>query len=692
MSRRSAVNTLGHVALALPLALVGFFALFTTFRDWDDEGYFALSLRAFVDGKPLYDDVYTQYGPFYYEVVGGLGAAFGIPFTTDWARYLTLGAWTGAALLVGAVVTMLSGRLVLGLSAQMVAFATCGVLVNTPLHPTGLILLMLGVAAAGVVALDSGRDRLAAVGIGVATAAIVLTKPNVGGFLVIGLTASCAIALARTDTRRTVTAVAVTVGAAAIPVVLMWDRVALYSTRAFLATLVASLVAIGVHAALTGPHGARVDVLSLVRLGSASAGVTAGCVLAIVLVHGTSLEGLLRGLVLEPLALSDAYYVPIEVPFGSAALALALSVVGILAPLVGRRFESRAVVALVAIALIVALAGSIALLAEHAGLLVGIKIEGRGALDALVGAGGAPWLLFGGAAAAAGLAGFAAPRPRWLPVAAGLARIAVGLAGWLALAGESELEGLMLPLSVAWLALVAPAGVQLSERGRFSRLVLVMVAVLQTAMVYPVGGSQAQLAVLLLVVTLGIVVSDGLVELRDAAGPSTARRMGISVAAVAVATVSLARPIVVEGWREGRVVYRSSAPLAVPGSSRLRLEPELAADLRALVGDVEIRCSALIGYPGLGSLHLWSGIDPVTELNPGHWMELLDTSEQQRIVDALAARPRRCAVWNETVYRHWMRGRPAAEGPLVDYVDGFEPVARYGRYEVRVDGSPEGGS
>jgi hypothetical protein len=47
-------------ALAVAFAVVEYFELFTHFRDYDDEGYIALSVREFVAGGSLYGDVYSR--------------------------------------------------------------------------------------------------------------------------------------------------------------------------------------------------------------------------------------------------------------------------------------------------------------------------------------------------------------------------------------------------------------------------------------------------------------------------------------------------------------------------------------------------------------------------------------------------------------------------------------------------------
>src|SRR5262245_50046453 len=60
------------------------------FAYWDDEGFFMRALQGFLDGSPLYDETYTQYGPFYYLVAGAGHRLTGLPVTHDGSRLVML--------------------------------------------------------------------------------------------------------------------------------------------------------------------------------------------------------------------------------------------------------------------------------------------------------------------------------------------------------------------------------------------------------------------------------------------------------------------------------------------------------------------------------------------------------------------------------------------------------------------------
>ena len=67
-------------------AVAAYLALFTQFAGYDDEGTLLVTLKAFAHGDILYRDIYSAYGPFYYELFGGLFALTGHAVTTDASR------------------------------------------------------------------------------------------------------------------------------------------------------------------------------------------------------------------------------------------------------------------------------------------------------------------------------------------------------------------------------------------------------------------------------------------------------------------------------------------------------------------------------------------------------------------------------------------------------------------------------
>jgi hypothetical protein len=47
-------------------------AMFSGFNAYDDEGSFLITLRDYVSGQSLYTQIFSIYGPLYYETMAGL--------------------------------------------------------------------------------------------------------------------------------------------------------------------------------------------------------------------------------------------------------------------------------------------------------------------------------------------------------------------------------------------------------------------------------------------------------------------------------------------------------------------------------------------------------------------------------------------------------------------------------------------
>ena len=102
-------------------AYLGYLWMFTGFAAYDDEGFMLGALRAFMSGQALYDKIDIQYGPFYFEFFGLLGA-LGVPFDHDSGRLVTLAVWLAIALLAGVAVFVFTRNLALGLCTQLITF------------------------------------------------------------------------------------------------------------------------------------------------------------------------------------------------------------------------------------------------------------------------------------------------------------------------------------------------------------------------------------------------------------------------------------------------------------------------------------------------------------------------------------------------------------------------------------------
>ncbi|MCU0880343.1 MAG: hypothetical protein MUF06_21440, partial [Pirellulaceae bacterium] len=177
--------TLGFVLAATALTwlavMAGAARLFSSFAWYDDEGYVMISVRSFLEGKPLYDETYTQYGPAQFAIVGGLHWLFDLPISHDITRLKTLVVWLAAAGLSALIVGRLSQSRWGALCAGVLAFLHLERLAMEPGHPQEICLLaMLGVLAASTWLDGRWNNTWLWSGIGLLAAVVLATKVNLG--------------------------------------------------------------------------------------------------------------------------------------------------------------------------------------------------------------------------------------------------------------------------------------------------------------------------------------------------------------------------------------------------------------------------------------------------------------------------------------------------------------------------------
>jgi hypothetical protein len=179
-------HILGWLWIAPLLAWIGRDLLFTSFMLYDDEGYILLSLRNFAEHGGLYDQVYSQYGPFFYAALDALRAGLGFVWDNTSARWFTLFNWVGASLISGLLVWRIRRLASAALFTGAGVFTLLWIMLQEPGHPGGFITLLVALAAwFGAECIRAGRPVVFAATLGTLGAVIALTKINVGAFLVI---------------------------------------------------------------------------------------------------------------------------------------------------------------------------------------------------------------------------------------------------------------------------------------------------------------------------------------------------------------------------------------------------------------------------------------------------------------------------------------------------------------------------
>lgn len=315
--RATALAWVMVAALAAVLALAACPLMLSVFQDYDDEGYVLLSVREFLRGRPLYDAVFSQYGPFYYLAAWLLAVPGGVPVTHDAAALVTAGVWVACSLLAGVSVLRLTGSLALGAGIQLVTFAHLFDLTYEAGHPQGLALVLV-MAAVCLASAGTGARSAACAGIGAVIGAALLTKVNVGVFLLLAF----ALTFAACTAGRLARAIVVVAGLAtlALPTLLMREHLSDAWGRDY--ALVVTLSALPVVVLHWGPPGGELGPRdwAATALGGAVVAVLAG---GFVLARGTSPEQLLDGVLLQHRHFAGTHFLPAPVADAGVAAAAA---------------------------------------------------------------------------------------------------------------------------------------------------------------------------------------------------------------------------------------------------------------------------------------------------------------------------------------------------------------------------------
>ena len=617
--------TLLYGLTAIGAVVAAFMAIFTWFANYDDEGTVLVTINAFAHGEPLYTNIFSPYGPFFFELFGGLFALTGQAVTTDASRFIVIVVWVATSFLLGLASQRLTGRLSLGLAGMIVSFAVLYALFPEPMHPHGLLVLLLAGFTLCVVYGPGRRPALLGGVAGALLAATLLTKINFGVYAIAGVVLAAAL-IAEPINRRPWLRWLLVAGFLAIPTAVMISDIREGWVHSFIALELLAGAAIAAAAWPLQPRRGE-EQRDLWRwLVGAAIGcvVAAAAIVALLLPLGTSASDLYRGLIEQPLNVRNVDPGPFETP----SQAIDWAVAALAAAVLTTRLRA-----------------------------------------------------------------WASGRPALWP---GLLRGAAGLTIWFTVAKQAPF-GLnpstnpdVLPMLLAWVAAVPPAGPPEPPFKRFLRVVLPAGAVAGVLGVYPVPGAQVGVASLMFVPVGALCLADALASLRAwsaAKGGLAPARFG---AAVGVAGAALAGMLalgqIVLPAASNAVTYAERPALPFGGARYVRLEPEQVEEYAGVVAFLkQHRCTQFVGYPNVDSIYLWSGITPPKPAAPGAWITAIDEGEQNRILAQMRATPRPCVIRNETVAGAWLKDRPPPDTPLVHYIfEDFETVAESGAFQLQL--------
>ena len=613
-----------YAITAITATVAAYFLIFTEFAPYDDEGTLLVTLKAFVHGDVLYRDVWSVYGPFYYELFGGLFALTGHAITTDASRTIVVVIWVGTSFLFGLAAQRLTGRLALGVTGMMAAFSTLTVLASEPMHPQGLCVLLLGAFVLLAASGPTGRIAWAGGACGALLAALMLTKVNLGIFAVAAVVVAAAMTVEPVHRRRWLRWLLV-VAFLALPAFVFERDFRLSWVRELFLLEALAATAVVVASRPVWPAREEGDGGTLRWVLAAAAGFVGAlvAVVAVIVLTGSTLADVYDGVVTQAMRIRDILMGALPFPPG-AALDWAIAAVA------------------------------------AAAMASGLRLAGRN-------------------------------KPSIWP---GLLRAAAGLVILLTVAhivpvalNPSASNPVVVPMLLAWVAAIPPAGVREPPYKRFLRVLLPALAIAETLQVYPVPSSQLGIAAVSFVPVGALCLGDAAVDLRawsKAKGASALQSFGATVGVLTVALPAMfaLNSIVLPGISSA-ILYPEQAKLTLPGAELMRLP---ASSVEAYIGLVDLlhrnRCSTFVGYPSVNSLYLWSGLEAPAPQIPNAWMYGLDRSQQQRVVDELRASPRPCAIRNEELAGPYLHGLPPPDTPLVNYVlNDFRPAAEVGPFE-----------
>ena len=350
------LSSLFLAALAM-CGLYAYYTIFALFSNYDDEGYILISLKFFFEGHALYDEVYSCYQPFFYIFNWLAFGLWGAPLCHDSIRFLTIALWLVGAALNAAIAHRLTSSAPLALIVLFLSMLHLTVFCVEPGHPQTLAYLLV----AAIVAMFAFMDRLPrtvfALATGFLLGLLLLTKINIGvyvllpvglvlaagttgiffvrlqavigaimialpvmlmrsrlanlamsipGVCAVALLACVVVALLAARSRKAILCAMAAAGVAAV--VLMWLQSPGFHMFYFAAIVTLSICSVVLLSHASRP-GIGIDHRAWIE-GILSGGTAIGVVLLVVILRGTSLQGILNGLFRIPLTQSSVFFFP----------------------------------------------------------------------------------------------------------------------------------------------------------------------------------------------------------------------------------------------------------------------------------------------------------------------------------------------------------------------------------------------
>ena len=625
-----AIEIAGVVATATLLGYIGFFAMFSKFEAYDDEGYWLISLRSFHLHGSLYHHTYSQCGPFFYEFWSAFYSLTGLPICPNTARAASLGAWILASTAIGISTWILTRRYLLGLLVQVATWILLFTLISEPLEPAGLAYVLVGGVMIGIALVARGARRVGMLTIGTLATALVMTKVNIG-LLVLAALVFAGLVCWPSERLRRARLVVGSLEVLAVGVVLTAQIIDQDWVFEYVIFVVACLAAMLAFVVTRNCSDERLTTNSLLWAGG-PAGITAVVICLGVIMNGTSPRQLIDGTILSQRGLAGIFHIRLPIHPVEVVFALLIASIGIAVALFSRR---DALARLVHSRL-----GGLARLAVGAWMIITVQ----------------PLYFLKYAL------GSAHP----IPYVHGISFLLAAPFIWVALIETSRDSEKAPSISLPRVALAAIAALGCYEA-------------------FPAAGSQLWWASIALMPIAALCLLDGITVIAHATNSKQSRlrstqRMGTAFIGILVAAL-LAGPVFALGPLRAR--YNETPALQAAGAHWIHLDPTQAHTFDRISATLKNRCTTFQGLPGLNTFYFLTGLEPPTDLNTTQWMNLLSDAQQNEVLNRLKVTKGLCVVKNTTLIPFWSSKGSLRRSPLVRYLErDFVVIKTEGPYRV----------
>jgi hypothetical protein len=222
-----------------------YYRMLTGFSIYDDEGTLLNSVKRYLSGAKLYEQIVLPYGPVYYFYNWAVRTLSGTPVTHDVVRISSLIPWLLTALVSAWIVYRFTDSLAIAsVTHLLTSLILSNFFRNEPGHPQELcILLLVCLVAAGFVTSSQRWRLLGLILLGVLTAALLLVKVNIGTFAFLAVSLALLAHSPRTKLSR-LAFYAVGAASVLLPLILMKSHLMDQPTRMYAVLVVASMIAL----------------------------------------------------------------------------------------------------------------------------------------------------------------------------------------------------------------------------------------------------------------------------------------------------------------------------------------------------------------------------------------------------------------------------------------------------------------